>query len=101
MRTLHFAPGQQLALNEIGKSTELSPAMVTHLIGGLSRAGLVRQHGSPHDRRVKIAELTAEGEAAFQHVLPVIAQRMSSACDGFTDEEKATLLKLLQRLLEG
>src|SRR5581483_4075053 len=52
MRTLYLAPNKQMALNEIGKNTDLSPAMVTHLVGGLSRGGLVRQHGSPHDRRV-------------------------------------------------
>jgi len=100
LRTLHFAPGGQLALNEISKSTDLSPAMVTHLIGGLSKAGMVRQHGSTSDRRVKIAQITEEGEEAFQRVLPVLAQRMSSACEHMTDEEKATLLRLLQRLLD-
>jgi DNA-binding MarR family transcriptional regulator len=58
----------------------------------------VRRAGSPDDRRVSIAHLTPEGEATFLQVLPVLSQRMTDACATFTDEEKALLLKLLQRL---
>jgi DNA-binding MarR family transcriptional regulator len=72
--------------------------MVTNLIDGLARAGLVRRAGNPDDRRVSIAHLTSEGEATFLQVLPVLSQRMTDACATFTDEEKDTLLKLLQRL---
>ena len=98
LRTLYFATGKQMALNEIAKTTDMSPAMVTHLIEGLSRGGLVQRLGSPDDRRVKIARLTPEGEAAFHTVLPVISQRMTDACKDFTEAEKDTLIRLLQRL---
>ncbi|HLF76123.1 MAG TPA: MarR family transcriptional regulator, partial [Dehalococcoidia bacterium] len=68
LRTLYFAPDKELALNEISKATGMSPAMVTHLVEGLSRGGLIRRVGSPDDRRVKIAQLTPEGEEAFHKV---------------------------------
>ncbi|HLF77290.1 MAG TPA: MarR family transcriptional regulator, partial [Dehalococcoidia bacterium] len=76
----------------------MSPAMVTHLVEGLSRGGLIRRVGSPDDRRVKIAQLTPEGEEAFHKVLPVISKRMTEACEGFSQEEKETMLRLLKRL---
>ena len=98
LRTLYFAPGKQMALNEISKSTGISPAMITHLIKGLSQGNLVRQGGSREDRRVKIAHLTTEGEEAFQKVLPVISRRMMEAVADFTQAEKDTLVRLLQRL---
>jgi DNA-binding MarR family transcriptional regulator len=98
LRTLYFAPGRQLALKDISQTTGISPAMVTHLIDGLSRGGLVRLAGSPDDRRVKLAVLTPAGEDAFETVLPVIDRRMTEACAGWSEDEKDQLLALLQRL---
>jgi DNA-binding MarR family transcriptional regulator len=47
---------------------------------------------------VSIAHLTEQGEATFLRVLPVLSQRMTDACADFTEEEKDTLLRLLERL---
>lgn len=98
LRTLYFAPGKSMALSAISRAANISPTMVTNLVDGLARAGYVRRAGSPDDRRVSIAHLTPEGEETFLKVLPVLSQRMTDACAGFTDEEKDTLLQLLQRL---
>jgi DNA-binding MarR family transcriptional regulator len=98
LRTLFFAEGKRMALNEISKTTGITPAMVTHLIEGLARGGLVRRSGSRDDRRVKIAQLTPEGEEAFQTVLPVISKRMTDACAHLSDAEKDELIRLLQSL---
>jgi DNA-binding MarR family transcriptional regulator len=98
MRTLYCAPGKNLSLSAISRAANISPTMVTNLIDGLARGGLVRRDGSPHDRRVSIACLTKEGEETFHKVLPIMSERMTEACAGFSDEEKQTLLTLLQRL---
>lgn len=98
MRSLYFAPDRRMALSALGKAAQVSPTMVTHLIEGLMRVGYVIRTGNPDDRRVSIAQLTKEGEEAFLRVLPVLSQRMTDACADFTDEEKDTLLRLLQRL---
>lgn len=98
MRTLYCAPGKQLALSAISKQAGISPTMVTNLIDGLARGGLVRRVGSTTDRRVSIAILTREGEETFDQVLPVMSDRMTDACAGFSEAEKQQLLSLLQRL---
>lgn len=98
LRTLYFAPDKCMALSGIARAANISPTMVTNLVDALARAGYVRRAGSPDDRRVSIAHLTPEGEATFLQVLPVLSQRMTEACASFTEEEKDTLLRLLQRL---
>jgi DNA-binding MarR family transcriptional regulator len=98
LRTLYFAEGRCMALNEISKTTGITPAMVTHLIEGLARGGLIRRTGSRDDRRVKIAQLTSEGEEAFHTVLPVISKRMTDACAHLSEAEKDELIRLLQSL---
>jgi DNA-binding MarR family transcriptional regulator len=101
LRALYCAPGKNLALSAISKQAGISPTMVTNLVDGLTKGGLVRRAGSPNDRRVSIAYLTEEGEKTFHRVLPVMSHRMESACAGFTEEEKQQLLGLLQRLYEA
>lgn len=98
LRTLYFAPDKCMALSAIGKAANISPTMVTNVVDSLARAGYIRRGGSPDDRRVSIAHLTQQGEDTFLQVLPVLSQRMTDACADFTDEEKDTLLRLLQRL---
>jgi DNA-binding MarR family transcriptional regulator len=98
VRTLYCAPGRRMTLGTLSKRTRLSPAAVTNLVDSLSRGSLVRRVGSTEDRRVNIAELTEKGEAAFHKILPAMSESMTSACAGLTDEEKDTLLRLLQRL---
>jgi DNA-binding MarR family transcriptional regulator len=98
LRTLYCTPEKSMALSVISKATGISPTMVTNLVDGLERGGLVQRVGSPDDRRVSIARLTEKGEETFNTVLPIMSERMTEACAGFTDEEKDLLLQLLQRL---
>jgi MarR family 2-MHQ and catechol resistance regulon transcriptional repressor len=98
LRTLYCTQGKSMALSGISKAAGISPTMVTNLVDGLERGGLVKRVGSPDDRRVSIACLTQKGEETFETVLPIMSQRMTEACAGFSEEEKQTLLNLLQRL---
>src|SRR4051812_25170585 len=41
LRTLYFADEKRMPLNEISKATGITPAMVTHLVDGLAKGGLV------------------------------------------------------------
>jgi DNA-binding MarR family transcriptional regulator len=99
LRTLYFAPDKRMTMGAISKATGISPTMVTNLVEGLARGGLVHRAGSAEDRRVSIAHLTEAGEEAFHRILPVMSARMTEACKDFTDEEKHQLLALLQKLL--
>ena len=99
LRTLYFAPGRKMALSAISKATNTNLTVVSNLVDALKRGGLVRRVGSPHDRRVSIAELTPEGEEAFRQILPVMSARMTAACSEFSEEEKQQFLGYLQRLL--
>lgn len=99
LRTLYFAPDRRMALSAISRKTNTNLTIVSNLVGALQRGGLVRRVGSPHDRRVSIAELTPEGEKAFRSILPVMSSRMRDACSEFTEDEKVQFLSFLQRLL--
>ena len=60
LRALYCEPTKSMALSAISKAAFISPTMVTNLVDGLERGGLVKRVGSPDDRRVSIACLTEE-----------------------------------------
>lgn len=99
LRTLYFAPEKCMSMGAISKATGISPTMVTNLVDGLGRGGLVKRAGSADDRRVSLVHLTKTGEEAFRRILPVMSARMQDACKRFTEEEKVQLLSLLQKFL--
>jgi DNA-binding MarR family transcriptional regulator len=99
LRTLCFAPEKCMSMGALSKATGISPTMVTNLVEGLGRGGLVRRVGSTEDRRVSIVHITEAGEETFRRILPAMSARMTDACKDFAEEEKLQLLHLLQKLL--
>src|SRR5262245_36050773 len=71
LRTLYFAEERSMSMGAISKATGISPTMVTNLVEGLAKGGLVRRVGSTEDRRVNLVHITEAGEDAFRVILPV------------------------------
>lgn len=90
------------AMGEIASYLHCDNSNVTGIVDGLEERGLVERQPAPHDRRVKLIALTAEGRrlrarlmkavevppewmqglsARDQHALREILERASSACD--------------------
>jgi DNA-binding MarR family transcriptional regulator len=99
LRTLYFAQEHGMSMGSISKATGISPTMVTNLVEGLAKGGLVRRVGSTEDRRVNLVHITKAGEEAFRQILPVMSARMQDACKNFSESEKVQLLSLLQKFL--
>ncbi|MDD7940744.1 MarR family transcriptional regulator [Actinomycetospora lutea] len=73
--------------------------MVTTL-DGLERAGLARRVPSPTDRRARIVETTAEGEALVGRAATVI-QGLYDEVLGVLGPDRAAVVDGLTRLVEG
>jgi DNA-binding MarR family transcriptional regulator len=99
LRTLYYAPERKMALSAIAKATKTNVTVVSNMVDALGKGGLVERVGSKLDRRVSIAHLTPAGEEAFLKLLPVLSERMTEACNQFSEEEKRQFLCFLQRLL--
>jgi DNA-binding MarR family transcriptional regulator len=83
---------------EIYRSLMISSGGLTDRLGRLEAAGLVRRRPSPEDARSLLVELTTDGrertEAAFQADMELEDRLVA----GLTNEEHATLVKLLRKL---
>lgn len=72
---------------------------LSRMVDRMERDGLVSKSSVDGDARFVTVSLTEAGDAAFRRILPVAMRHYDRALDGFTGDERATLLALLHKLL--
>ena len=98
LRNLHFAADNRMTQSEVGRRMNVTSSNVTRLIDGLEQDGLVKRTADRADRRVTYVELTPEGNAVAERIVPAVVQFAMDVAKEFTPEELQTLLGLLARL---
>lgn len=98
------------ALRRAGSPYELSPGSLlnqtmvtsgtmTARVDKLVRRGLVRRQPSPADRRAILVVLTSSGRDRVDAALEDLLEHENRLLSGITDDERAQLAELLQRLV--
>ena len=98
LRTLYFASGKRMPQNEIGREMGVSRTNITNLVDGLEKDRLVVRMTNPSDRRVTYAQLTPEGEALCQSMMPAMTRFMEDVLSDLSADEKAVLRELMSRI---
>ena len=93
-----FGPSRQ---KELVDRSFADQAQTSRGLADLERTGIVRSLPSGADRRVKNFELTEEGRREVEAAMPAIVSYFSQIDQSLSDEEKATLIALLDRVLEA
>jgi len=90
-----------LTPSQISERTLISSATMTNTLDSLERLGWARRVSNPHDRRSVLVEITDEGQAIADRFLPGIRTLEQAVLGELTSTERATLLKLLGKVLMG
>lgn len=90
-----------LTPSEISERTYLSSATMTATLDALEHNGWVRRIANPRDRRSVLVEITAEGQAVADRLLPGIRRVEQAVLAELTHTERVTLLALLAKVLSG
>src|SRR4051794_23660890 len=72
---------------------------VTGVVDTLERRGHVRREADDRDRRLCRIALTAEGERLIENLFPEFNAGEQALTTGLDDEERATLARLLRRVV--
>jgi MarR family transcriptional regulator for hemolysin len=86
---------------EIAEDVGVEGPTLTHHLNRMEAMGLVTRARDPRNRRAHQVELTAEGELAFQNLLARVQAFDRRLRAGFSDEELATLRRMLGRLADN
>jgi DNA-binding MarR family transcriptional regulator len=90
--------GQALPPSVIGERLLITRATVTALVDSLERRRLVRRRPHPGDRRMLLVELTSDGLAMVEGLMPAIHGAERTWAADLNPAEKEALVNLLGKL---
>ncbi len=92
------SPGH-LTVNEVAFETNLDKAQVSRTVKTLVDRGLVSKRPCPVDGRAVLLTVTTDGQQRWEQVMPLIDQRNQDLLHCLSEQEKALLLDMFDRLL--
>lgn len=90
--------GAPLTAQAVCEATAMDKVTVSRAIRALDARRLVRRRPNSNDKRASDVTLTAEGEAIYLEIAPLALHYEAALLEGFSDEERAQLVALLDKL---
>lgn len=87
-----------LTQNALAKATHLDRSTVVTVIDKLEHRGLVERRAAIPDRRAYALVLTAAGAKLLKRLKTLVAEHEKRLCKNLTSDERALLMRLLQRI---
>ena len=88
-----------LTPSQVSNRVLIPSATMTATLDLLERRGWIRRTPNPADRRSVLVEITPDGRAAADQLLPGIRAAERSVMSALTQDERAQLLELLAKVL--
>jgi len=88
-----------ISAREVATYTSMEKMPVSRAISRLVKAGLITQTGSREDRRLIILELTPEGRAIYEEIVPLVLEREAFLLSALDETEQEALTDIMDKLL--
>lgn len=85
-------------LKKISEEMMVTGANITCVVDNLEKEGFVKRIPSKEDRRVIHADLTPQGKAKVESILPAYAESMAGILSALSEHEQKELTKLLGKV---
>lgn len=89
------------SIGELAVFTVTEQSALSRVVNQMERDGLVRRQTAVADNRVVHVYLRPAGREMFARILPMALVHYDRALEGFSVEEKATLMRFLHRALDN
>ncbi|MBU1003216.1 MAG: MarR family transcriptional regulator [Proteobacteria bacterium] len=89
----------ELSQDELATRIRVNSSATARALRALEDAGFIQRRENPDNRRQKLVSLTAKAWAMKPEFLDVIARMNLALFAGFRDEERTTMLDLLDRVM--
>lgn len=90
--------GAPLTAQAVCEATAMDKVTVSRAIRALDARRLVKRTQSPADRRASDVTLTPDGQAIYLEIAPLALHYEAALLQGFSAEERAQLVALLDKL---
>lgn len=92
---------QGMTVGDLCRFLMVSRQNLNGVLDRLGRQGLIAVAADANDRRSKRVGLTREGEAMWARITPLIYAYYEKALKGFSIDERASVLHILNRLIDN
>lgn len=93
--------GEQLLQKDLAERAHVEQPTMAALLARMERDGLIARQAHPSDRRASVVGLTAKAKARFPEAKKRLTENADVAVAGFSEQEKATLMALLKRVVQN
>jgi MarR family transcriptional regulator for hemolysin len=90
--------GGPLSQKELAQRARVEQPTMAEMLARMERDGIVEREPNPDDKRGSLVSLTRKSRARLPKAKAALTQGEHEAMAGFSAEEKALLLELLQRV---
>jgi DNA-binding MarR family transcriptional regulator len=97
-KVLKLLERDRLRMREVSDVLGVVPRTLTSTVDGLESEGLVKREEDPEDRRATLLSLTAQGRERLAEAHGILATHVRERTARFTAEERAQMVRLLERL---
>lgn len=88
----------ELSANGVAERTAMDKVAVSRAVARLLRTGMIERETHDSDRRRSVLRLSGTGYQVYDQVAPMALEYERRLLAGFSDSERATLGRLLDRL---
>jgi MarR family transcriptional regulator for hemolysin len=96
-----LADGRSRSQTELAHAAGVEQPSMGETIARMERDGVVEREPNPNDRRGALVSLTRRTRARFPKAKAALVEAEREAMAGFSDDEKALLRALLQRVVRN
>ncbi|GHA01483.1 transcriptional regulator [Streptomyces subrutilus] len=91
---------EPVSTGEIARLTGLTSGSATRLVDRMAKAGIVRRHADPHDRRRSLVSLSPEARERIGAAWDTPGRAFGAVLEGYSDAELAVIADYLRRASE-
>jgi DNA-binding MarR family transcriptional regulator len=97
---LSEAPGGQVRMSTLAEQVASSKSRISHQVGRMEKAGLVRRQECPGDRRGVFAVLTNHGQEVLRSAAPTHVRGVrGNLIDLLSEQERLVLAEVFERVM--
>jgi DNA-binding MarR family transcriptional regulator len=97
---LSEAPGGQVRMSTLAEQVASSKSRISHQVGRMEKAGLVRRQECPGDRRGVFAVLTNHGQEVLRSAAPTHVRGVrDNLIDLLSEQERLVLAEVFERVM--
>ena len=95
---LYLQNNEGVSQKRLSELTELDPMTLVRILDRMEADGWVQRRFDPADRRAHTLWLTPKSRPVLEHIAHLITETRTETLHGLSNEERATLIELLERV---